>query len=141
MLYDAKNLFSNNQTIVGAGASVVSENVIHHGGGDFGNGEPLYISLATTTPFVGVTAFAVALETSDVEDFATLETLYTHDVPILAVTDPGSNVIANLPPIPAKTRPYIRLKYAVTGTATAGTIYCGITGHPDTGNTVRPALA
>jgi hypothetical protein len=125
MILSKQNIFSDQQAITGAAAST---NVIDTGEGrgiDLGWGTPASLLIQVTEDFAGATGLTVSLQTSDDEAFATSTTVFSV---ALTTTDllAGSRASHSIVPYKVKGR-YVRLNYAVTGTATAGKVTAGIT--------------
>lgn len=124
MRLDSQLLFSDNQAVTQTAAS---ENVVQMANGElkevaFGNKLPLLVQV--TEDFVGCTSIAVAVETSETENFASATTLVaTSAVP---VADLKAGYKFAIGEIPKGNKGFMRLKYTLVGTATAGKITAGI---------------
>lgn len=119
MIIDKSLEFSTDQAI----ASGVSDNTLDiKNGGDAMDNELLLVVRATEKP-AGGTSLAVALQTSDTEDFASVTTLYTSGaVPTADMAD--GDVCAVRMPRGAKR--YLRLNYTAAGTFSAGKVWAGL---------------
>ena len=117
MLLDMQNLFSNAQRVV---ATSYSQNVIY-----FGKGDVSYLPLViqVVEEFAGLTSLTVEIETSDTEAFTTSTVLQSSYLPLAKLTLGKRIPIINLPRGNAG---YIRIKYNVVGTSTAGKITAGV---------------
>ena len=126
MYIDYQNLFSNRQAL----ASGVSEHVLDVGRRvgawqhDIGPGYPIEVLCVIAETAVGATGLTVELQTSDTADFTDAITLQS-----AALTD-AEQLVAGMQ-VPLSTLPvgckrYLRLKYTVTGTATAGQLIAGL---------------
>lgn len=124
MLYDKQNLFSDNQAIT---TTANSENVVCFAAGpikEVAAGEAIPLRVQVTQDFAGLTSLAVSVETAATEDFAGAETLATSGA--IAAADLKAGFVFPINYIPVGNLGYMRLKYTVSGTATAGKITAGV---------------
>ena len=124
MLFDKQALFSDNQAIT---TTAVSENVVCLAKGaikDVALGNPLPLAILVTKTFAGLTNLTVTIETATDKEFS--------DATVLATTGaiPAADLVAGytfpINFIPKGNKGYMRAKYTVSGTATAGTITAGV---------------
>lgn len=123
MLIDQNAVFSDKQAV---SATAVSTHTVDQGAaGDARTG--LYAVVRTDEAFAGVTELKVELQTSDAEDFASAKTL-------LAVTAAGAGLVKDVQllkaAVPAGALRYLRMKYTVTGSGTAGELSAFLTDMP-----------
>lgn len=125
MIFDSTNKFSTLQAVT---ATAASTNVIDLGvsGSDLGLGEVVPLWVGVDSNFAGLTSVKVSVETDDAENFGTaVEVASTGAVPLASLV---ANYQFALQSIPKNVLGrYVRLKYTVVGTGTAGTISAGIT--------------
>ena len=124
MRLDSQLLFSDNQAVTTTAAST---NVVKIANGDlkevaFGNKLPLLIQV--TEDFAGCTSITASVETSATEDFSSSSTLIS--TAAIAVASLVAGYKFPIGEVPAGNKGYLRLKYSVSGTATAGKITAGI---------------
>ncbi len=138
MLLDNENLFSDDQAVT---VTAVSEDIIDLGATgtvvgasgalkrDIGPGEPINVLVQVTEDFVGLTNMQVELQKSTDEAFTSPVVVQSSQVIVLADLLAGKRF--NIYWIPHDTdERYIRLRYVVTGTATAGKVTAGVVlGH------------
>ena len=125
MIFDSTNKFSSSQAFT---ATAVSTNVIDLGvsNSDLGLGEAVPLWVGVDTTFTGLTSVAVTLQTDDDEAFGTAVDVISTGA--IAVADLVNGYQFALQAAPKNVLgQYIRLKYTVVGTGTAGTISAGIT--------------
>ena len=128
MLYDAENLFSDNQAIT---ADAASTNVIQLAKGklkEVAFGTPIPLRIQVTESFVGATSIEIKVQTDDNESFSSPTTL--------ATTGPIANntlvagYVAPINFVPKGNEGYMRLYYDVTvadgSSISAGKITAGI---------------
>lgn len=126
MRLDSQLLFSDNQVVTTTAASTNVVKMANTENGlkevAFGNKIPLLVQV--TEDFAGCTSVAAAVETSETEDFASATTLVqTSAIPLASLKAGYKFPIGE---IPAGNKGYMRMKYSVNGTATAGKITAGI---------------
>lgn len=124
MLFDKQALFSDNQAIT---ATANSDNVVCMAKGvikEVTFGEPMPLRIQVTEAFAGLTSLTVALETASTEKFEDAATLASTAAIPAAELKAGYVFPINF--IPKGNLGYMRLKYTVDGTATAGTITAGV---------------
>ncbi len=121
MILDEQALFSNAQAVT---ASAVSTNCIKVNG-DIGKGEPVEILAQVVTDFATCTSLKVGVQTSDTENFSSVDTLVESGAIPVASLKAGYKFPIKFLPIGIKK--YLRLYYTVAGSnATAGKITAGI---------------
>ena len=124
MLFDKQALFSDNQAIT---ATANSENVVCLAKGalkDVALGNPIPLAILVTEDFTGLTNLTVTIETSADEAFGTPTTLATTGAIAAADLKAGYTFPINF--IPKGNLGYMRAKYTVSGSATAGKITAGV---------------
>lgn len=127
MIFDAQNLFSDDQALT---TTAVSTNVIDLGvAADVGPGEPLYLRIQVTTAFAGGTSLKVALQKDDNSGFSSATIVLESEV--IATASLTQGYLFPLTQIPhSADEQYLRLNYTIVGTMSAGAITAGIvTGH------------
>lgn len=120
MILDEQALFSDEQAIT---TTAPSTNTIKTNG-DISKGTPVEVLVKVTTAFTGLTSLKVGVETSDAENFGTATTLV--ETPAILTADLVKGYEFPLKFLPKGIKKYLRLKYTVVGTATAGKITAGI---------------
>ncbi len=118
-MFDAQLLFSYKQN---PGSGGDSTNILALGR-EVAAGTPLYLEVVTP-PVTGGGSMTVAIVESDTEDFSTNDTLVTYTVAAEALAKGGTVHCAAIPPW---TRGFLKLTYAVTGTATGLSVTAGLT--------------
>lgn len=126
MYFDYENIFSKDQALK---TTAASDNVIDVGRDmrtqkDVGPGTPIQLYITVSETCAGLTSLAVAFETSDTEDFATATTLLTTGAVPVAKLKQGYTFPMTI--VPDDCLRYLRLKYVIAGTATAGKITAGV---------------
>lgn len=124
MLFDKQSLFSDNQAIT---ATAVSENVVCLAKGplkDVALGNPLPLAILVTEAFAGLTNLTVTIETATDKEFSDATVLATTGAIAAADLVAGYTFPINF--IPKGNKGYMRAKYTVSGTATAGKITAGV---------------
>ena len=124
MLYDLETLFSDNQKIT---ATAESTNVVCFARGpikEVSFGTPLPLRIQVTETFVGLTNLTVAVETAADEEFSEPVELATSGA--IAAEDLVAGYTFPINFIPKGNLGYMRLKYTVSGSATAGKITAGV---------------
>lgn len=118
MLLDAQNLFSENQALTSG--SAYSTNVVK-----FGKNDVSYVPVViqVTEDFAGLTSLAVEVETADNAAFNNSVSLVSSSLLLAGLKAGNKFPIAYLP---KGNKGYMRLKFTVTGTATAGKITAGV---------------
>lgn len=124
-MIDNSLVFSEGQAVT---ATDVSENVIKLGGGDVPN--RLFLVLRVDTSFAGCTSVTPSVETNDEEVFTAAETVMTFPTYPVASLTAGMMAVV---PLPLGLKKFVRMKYAVAGTGTAGKISAFITDNPGIG--------
>ena len=125
MLYDLETIFSNNQAITTTAAStnVVKIATGHLKEAAFGTPTPLRIQV--TQDFTGATSVDFSVETSADDTFSNAVTLASTGAIALAKLKAG--YVAPINFLPKGNLGYMRVKYTVVGTATAGKVTAGLT--------------
>lgn len=124
MLYDLETLFSDNQAIT---ATAESTNVVCFARGpikEVSFGTPLPLRIQVTETFADLTDLTVTVETAADEKFGEPVELATSGAIAADVLVAGYAFPINF--IPKGNLGYMRLKYTVSGTATAGKITAGV---------------
>ena len=125
MLYDKETSFSDNQAVTTTAAST---NVVRMAAGpikEVAFGKPIPLRIQVTEDFTGCTSIDFAVETSATEDFTSSKTLVSTGAVALANLKAG--YVAPINYVPKGNEGYMRIKYTVVGTATAGKITAGLT--------------
>lgn len=105
-----------------------STNVVKTNGGDVPN--RLFLVVRVDTAFVGCTSVTPSVETDDASAFSSAATVATFPTyPAASLTAGMLGII----PLPLGLKDYLRMKYTVVGTATAGKISAFITDNPNIG--------
>ena len=126
MYIDYQNLFSSQQAL----ATGNSTNVLDVGRlvgthqQDIGPGYPIEVVCLMAESAAGATGLSVELQTSDTEAFTSATTLQTAAITGADNLKAGAQI--PLSTLPGSCRRYLRLKYTVTGSATAGKITAGL---------------
>ncbi len=124
MLLDQNAVFSDKQAVSATAAS--THTVDQGAAGDARTG--LYAVVKVDETFSGVTQLTAALETADNEGFSSSKVL-------LSVSSAGEGLVQNAvllkAPVPAGAQRYLRVKYTVTGSGTAGKISAFLTDMVD----------
>lgn len=119
MLIDAFNIFDPEWTAVTTTAA--STNIYNTGStGDIGIGEPMYLVVNTGTAFAGGTSVTISLEADTTSSFSSPVAIFTSQAFLTAGLTANTNLLNN--PIPPGCKQYLRVKYTVSGTYTAGTV-------------------
>ena len=124
MLYDLETLFSNNQKIT---ATAASENVVCFARGpikEVAFGTPLPLRIQVTEDFAGLTGLTIDVETASDEAFSDAKVLATTGEIAKAELVAGYTAPINF--IPKGNLGFMRLKYTVNGSTTAGAITAGV---------------
>lgn len=118
MLLDAQNLFSDNQSITTG--SAYSTNVVK-----FGKNDVSYVPVViqVTENFAGLTSLKIEFETADNVSFTNAVSLIDSTL-LLADLKAGKKFPVSY--LPRGNKGYMRIKYTVVGTATAGKITAGV---------------
>lgn len=121
MYIDYALMFSQDQavTVTAVSTKAVQVNV------NVGAGTPVFPTVTITTPFAGLTSLAFELQTSDTEAGA-YTTIATTE-PVLLAGLNANEFFANFGSVPPVTKAWIKMKYVVVGTATAGKVTSSIT--------------
>lgn len=134
LMWDYENQFSSRQALT---AAAVSDNAVKVASPWTGENpdRPMRTQLGSTIPvslqvvgngFEGAGTITVAVETSDTENFAVLETVQTNLIPNDRVVKGGPMLAAYLPASGVKA--YLRLRYTPAGAiGSAGVISAGLT--------------
>lgn len=105
-----------------------STNVVKTNGGDVPN--RLFLVVRVDTAFAGCTSVTPSVETDDASAFSSAATVATFPTyPVDSLTAGMLGII----PLPLGLKDYLRMKYTVVGTATAGKISAFITDNPNIG--------
>lgn len=126
MRLDSQLLFSDNQAVT---ATAVSENVVQmastqNGMTEVAFGDKIPLLIQVTEDFVGCTSIAASVETSATEDFASAVSLVS--TPAIPVAELKAGYKFAIDSIPKGNKGFMRTKYTVVGTATAGKILAGV---------------
>ena len=117
MLLDKQNLFSDAQTVT---ATAYSTNSIKMGDKDVSY---IPIIIQVVQDFAGLTNLMVEIETSATSNFSSSTSLVSSSMAVAKLTAGARFPISYLP---KGNLGYMRLKYTVTGTGTAGKITAGV---------------
>lgn len=117
MLLDKQNLFSDAQTVT---ATAYSTNSIKMGDNDVSY---IPIIIQVVQDFAGLTNLMVEIETSATSNFSSSTSLVSSSMAVAKLTAGARFPISYLP---KGNLGYMRLKYTVTGTGTAGKITAGV---------------
>lgn len=122
MLFDAENLFSDDQAVT---ADAASTNIIDTGAAkDAALGRPVEINVQVTEAFNTLTSLGIQVQTATDEAFTTPVVLATETI---ALADLVVGKRFSLRYLPEGCLRYVRLYYDVTGVApTTGKIHAGI---------------
>lgn len=135
MHLDAQNLFSDAQAVT---ATAISTNFLNLGDTyqpalspaklvrDIGGGNDIPLLAQVVSTFTGLTSIEVQVQTDDNSAFSTPKMVASSGAIELARLKAGFKFPIPVIPMGADER-YIRLRYVVVGTGTAGTITAGIT--------------
>ena len=135
MIFDMQSLFSDAQAVTTTAAST---NVIDLGatgtlvGGsvplkrDLGAGGPVCLRTQVSKTFTGLTSLKVGIEVSDNEDFSSGVTTVAESAAVAAADLVAGYVFPPQYMPQGVNKRYVRLKYTVVGTATAGEMTAGI---------------
>jgi len=124
-MIDNSLVFSAEQAVT---TTAPSTNVVKTNGGDVPN--RLFLVVRVDTAFTGCTSVAPSVETDDASAFSSAETVATFPTyPVASLTAGLLGII----PLPLGLKDYLRMKYTVVGTATAGKISAFITDNPNIG--------
>lgn len=120
MLLDSALLFSDNQAVT---VTALGTNALDMGAAGMGQGNPLTLFANVGTAFVGGTSIVVSLQECD-----TVGGTYTDVIASKAIltADLTAGKAINLGIVPVGTEQFLKMKYTVSGTMTAGTINSGI---------------
>lgn len=124
MLWDKENLFSDNQAITTTAAST---NVLNAATGplkEIAFGTPTPLRIQVTQDFTGATSVDFWVETATDAAFTTPVALAKTGA--IAVASLKTGYVAPINFIPKGNLGYLRMKYTVVGTATAGKVTAGI---------------
>lgn len=124
MLFDLETIFSDNQAIT---TTTPSTNVVLGAKGplkEIAFGTPIPLRIQVTEAFVGCTSVEFEVETAEDEKFTTPVSLATTGA--VAVADLVEGYVAPINFVPKGNKGYLRIKYTVVGTATAGKVTAGI---------------
>lgn len=124
MLLDQNAVFSDKQAVK---SSTVSTHTVDQGAaGDARCG--LYAVIKVDEAFAGVTELTAALETSNSEEFSSSKVL-------ASITSAAAGLVQNAvllkTPVPAGALRYMRVKYTVNGSGSAGTVSAFLTDMVD----------
>lgn len=124
-MIDNSLVFSAEQAVTTTAAST---NVVRTKGGDVPN--RLFLVVRVDTAFAGCTSVTPSVETDDASAFSSAATVATFPTyPVASLTAGMLGII----PLPLGLKDYLRMKYTVVGTATAGKISAFITDNPNIG--------
>jgi len=117
MLLDKENLFSDEHAIT---ATAYSTNVVK-----FGKNDVSYVPVLVQVveDFAGLTSLKVEFETSATENFTSSTSLVSST---LALSDLKAGATFPISYLPKGNLGYMRIKYTVVGTGTAGKITAGV---------------
>lgn len=124
-MIDNSLVFSDAQAVT---TTAPSTNVVKTNGGDVPN--RLFLVVRVDSAFAGCTSVTPSVETDDASAFSSAETVATFPTyPVASLTEGMLGII----PLPLGLKDYLRMKYTVAGTATAGKISAFITDNPNIG--------
>lgn len=141
MIIDEELTFCKNQEITTG--TIFSEKTIDQGQNDiipgttyrmvrdFGQNSDVPIFIQVTEDFVGGSSVSVAIQMDDNSDFNSPETVGISTTLQTDDLKAGKKFSINVSPLDVNQR-YIRLRFTVTGTYTAGKVYAGLTTGVDT---------
>ena len=124
MLFDKEALFSDNQAVT---TTTVSENVICLAKGplkEVAFGQPIPLAIQVTEDFAGLTGLTVTIETAVDEAFGEAVALATTGA--IEAKDLVAGYTFPINFVPKGNLGYMRAKYSISGTATAGKITAGV---------------
>ncbi|MBR4682839.1 MAG: hypothetical protein IKP06_06025 [Elusimicrobiaceae bacterium] len=121
MLLDQNGVFSEQQAVTTTAASTNTVDLT--AAGNFAPGA-LFAVCRVDVNFAGLTGMKVGVETSDTSNFSTVTELASASF-LAADLTAGKQILAVA--VPAGVKRYLRVKYTVTGTATAGKVSCFLT--------------
>ncbi len=133
MILDAQAIFSDKQAITKTAPSTNMIDLGVHGKpvggraltGDLGKGNKVPVLVQVTETFAGLTSLKMELESSATSAFTTHKTLYSQT---LSLNELVAGARWSLQVLPCGTvNRYLRLKYTVEGTGTAGRMTAGVT--------------
>ena len=124
-MLDNTLVLSNEQAVTTTAAST---NIIKTNGGDVPNRVFLVVRVDTT--FTGCTSVTPSVETDSASAFSSASTVMT--LPTYPVASLTAGLVA-IVPLPLGLKDYVRVKYTVVGTATAGKFSAFITDNPNVG--------
>ena len=117
-------MFSQDQAVT---VTAVSTNVLAiqpNAGDDSAPGTPKNLRIQVTEDFADCTSIAVSVETSDTEVFTVAtELVASAAVPVASLV---AGMVFSIRYLPYGCKKFVRLKYTVVGTATAGTVKAGL---------------
>lgn len=119
MIIDQFGVLTDKEAITNGGFSKVIPVFPFRGRGD----NPINIYMATSEAFTAATAITVTVQESD-SDTAGFADIGSY---VLAKPDKGAWLCFSLPK--SLKKPFVRLKYNVTGTATPGKLFAAVTGN------------
>lgn len=122
MLIDQTLVLSDQQAVTATAASTHTADL---GGGDVVHG--LFVVARVGTAFAGLTDLKIELETADDAEFAASKQLFAAEYEVADLTADKTLLKVCLP---LGCKKYLRGKYTVTGTGTAGTIDLFLTDNP-----------
>ena len=124
-MLDNTLIFSDAQAVTTTAAST---NVVQTNGGDVPN--RLFVVLRVEEDFASCTSVTPSMETADSSAFSSPETIAILPTYAVAALKAGTLAIFALP---LGMKKFCRMKYTVSGTATAGKISTFITDNPNIG--------
>ena len=111
MQFDKLTEYSNEQAIT---ATAISTNILDHGPGDVGPGQPIEVVVKVIEAFNTLTSLTIALETDGVEAFSSSEIIQQTKAVLLAELVAGYEFRFSI--LPAHLERYTALRYTVGGT-------------------------
>lgn len=119
MSFDAENMFSEVQKLT---VSAPSAHTVK-AGANVGEGAPVFVSFFVAEALQGATGLAVHVQDADKPEgpFATIQS--TGELPVASLHKGAVVHMGSLPPV---SKAYLRLQYAVSGTASAGAVTAGL---------------
>lgn len=120
MIGDKELMFSDNQAVT---ATAASTDVVDQGKKS-NSYKRMFVRAVVKTTFAGGTSLKADLETSDTENFTSATVLCSS--PVVAVADLVAGKELIKVPMPLGANRYLRMKYTVVGTMTAGAVDAGL---------------
>ncbi|MGL4668597.1 MAG: Bbp16 family capsid cement protein [Saezia sp.] len=124
MILSIEDLFSNKQAVTATAVSTNTIDLGKAGSRDLGHGNKVPLLVQVVESFAGLTDLTVELQTANDEAFASAVTLASQKF-ATAKLKAGARLLMTVVPNGAAGR-FLRLRYVVSGTATAGKITAGL---------------